>query len=60
MSPRYEGKPNPGLADAVIEAAVEVTRLDGGAMPGGEDQPGADPGCPGAVTVGVLLLLAEL
>jgi hypothetical protein len=45
--------------DPPVEAAVEVTRLDGRAMAGGEYQAGLDPGptCPG--TVSLLLLPAE-
>ena len=49
-----------GGDDAAVEAAAEVARLDRGAMPGGEDQTGIDPAITCAVTVGILLLLADL
>jgi hypothetical protein len=45
--------------DTALEAAVEVARLDRGAMAGGEYQAGFDPGIPGALPLGVLLFLAE-
>ena len=51
---------DPCLGDAAVEAATEVARLDRGAVPGGEDQAGIDPGVPGLLAVGVLLLPAEL
>ena len=49
-----------GSDDAAVEAPAEVTWLDRRAMPSREDQAGLDPGIPGALAVGVLLLLTEL
>ena len=46
--------------DAAIEAADEVTRFDRRPMTGSEHQAGIDPGIPSPLTVGVLLLPAEL
>src|SRR5262249_48029171 len=43
-----------------VEAAVEVSRLDRGAMPGGEDQSRFDPGRASAGTVSILLSPADL
>ena len=48
------------FADAAVEAAGEVARLDRRAAPGGENQAGLHPAGTGSVPVGVLLLPAEL
>ena len=46
--------------DAAVEAAVEVPRLDRGAVPGGEHQPGIDPAVSGTIIVGILLFPADV
>src|ERR1700734_1988038 len=48
------------LADAPVEAAGEVARLDWRAETGGEHQSGVDPAVAGLFPSGVLLLHAEL
>lgn len=45
--------------DALVEAAVEVARLDRGAVTGREDEPGLDPAVDGRFAVGVLLAPAD-
>ena len=49
-----------GSDDAAIEAPPEVARLDGRAVPGGEDQGSINPAISRTVTVGILLLLSDL
>jgi hypothetical protein len=49
-----------GGSDAAIEAAVEVARLDGRDVPGGEQQPGLGPAITSPSTVSVLPLPADL
>ena len=61
LSGAMDGDPgDTGSDDAAIEAPPEVARLDGRAVPGGEDQASINPAISRTVTVGVLLLLSDL